>query len=360
MATSSDRMPETADEVVGKVFSSGLGMIETLAVYVGDRMGWYRALVEGGPATPTELVKRAGGDERYALEWLEQQAVSAYLEVEGEGAERRFSIPPGVAEVMTDESSLAFLAPLARMLTASAVQIPRLMDAYKNGGGVGWADFGDDARESQSDMNRPWLENELPKALAATPDVHAILSRPGARIADVGFGGGWSTIALARTYPQAAVEGFDIDEPSARMAEANAKEAGMDDRVTFHAVDAAEMGDREFDAVFAFECIHDMPYPVQVLAAARRAVKDDGVVIVMDEAVGDEFTAPGDDTERLMYGFSLFLCLPDGRNHPDSAMTGTVMRPDTLRRYATEAGFSALSVLPIEDFGFWRFYRLHV
>ena len=360
MAVSSEQMPKTADEVAEKIFSSGLGMIDTLSVYVGDRMGWYRALSEGGPATPAELVERAGGDERYAREWLEQQAVTGYLEVEESDPERRFSISPGVAEVMTDESSLAFLAPLVRMLTASAVQMPRLMDAYRNGGGVGWAQFGDDARESQADMNRPWLELELPRALASVPDVHEILARPGARIADVGFGGGWSTIALARAYPESTVDGFDVDEPSARMATENAKAAGMSERVKFHAVDAAQMGTQEFDAVFAFECIHDMPYPVEVLTAARKAVKPDGAVIVMDEAVGEEFTAPGDDTERLMYGFSLFLCLPDGRAHENSAMTGTVMRPGTLKRYATEAGFNDLSVLPIDEFGFWRFYRLHL
>ena len=360
MSISSEQVPKTADDIAGKVFSSGLGMVDTLAVYVGDRMGWYKALAEGGPATPAELVSRTGGDERYAREWLEQQAVTGYLEVDENGSGRRFAIPPGVAEVMTDESSLAFLAPLARMLTASAAQMPKLMDAYRNGGGVGWAEFGDDARESQSDMNRPWLENELPKALAGTSDVHEILSRPGARIADIGFGGGWSSIALARAYPQATVDGFDIDEPSARMAEENSRKAGMSDRVTFHAVDAAEMGDEQFDAVFAFECIHDMPYPVEVLSATRKAVKPDGAVIIMDEAVGDEFTAPGDDTERLMYGFSLFLCLPDGRAHENSAETGTVMRPSTLKKYAQEAGFSDLSVLPIEDFGFWRFYRLHL
>ena len=317
------------------------------------------ALAEGGPATPADLVKRAGGDERYAREWLEQQAVNGYLIAEGDGEKRRFTIPKSVAEVMTDPSSLAYLAPLARMCSAAAVQMPKLMNAYKNGGGVGWSEFGEDMRESQSDMNRPWLENEMPKSMASIPDLHEVLSRPGARIADVGYGGGWSTIALARAYPNAMVEGFDIDEPSARMAQENADNAGVSDRVTFHAADAAKMGDENFDAIFAFECIHDMPYPVEVLSAARKAVKPDGVVVVMDEAVGDEFTAPGDDVEKLMYGFSMFVCLPDGRNHPNSAMTGTVMRPGTFKKYATEAGFSDVSVLPIEDFGFWRFYQLH-
>jgi hypothetical protein len=129
--------------------------------------------------------------------------------------------------------------------------------------------------------------------------------------------------------------------------------------VGVHHADAAGLAEGGFDAAFAFECIHDMPQPVEVLAAMRRAVASGGPVVVMDEAVGDAFTAPGDEVERLMYGFSLFICLPDGMAHPSSVGTGTVMRPETLRRYAVEAGFAGVDTLPIEDFGFWRFYRLH-
>ena len=114
-----------------------------------------------------------------------------------------------------------------------------------------------------------------------------------------------------------------------------------------------------YDAVFAFECLHDMPRPVEVLAAVRRSIGPDGVVVVMDEAAADRFTAPGDDVERLLYGFSLFVCLPDGMSHPSSVGTGTVIRADTLRAYARDAGFAGVTVLPIEDFGFWRFYQLH-
>jgi hypothetical protein len=128
--------------------------------------------------------------------------------------------------------------------------------------------------------------------------------------------------------------------------------------VRFHCTDAADLPQATYDAAFAFECVHDMPQPVQVLAATRRAVVPGAPVIIMDEAVGETFQAPGDDLERLMYGFSLLICLPDGMAHQPSAGTGTVMRPDTLRRYAQDAGFSDVSILPIEDFGFWRFYRL--
>ena len=113
-----------------------------------------------------------------------------------------------------------------------------------------------------------------------------------------------------------------------------------------------------FDAAFAFECIHDMPRPMDVLAAMRLAVRDDGPVIVMDEAVGEGFAAPGDDLERIMYGFSLFVCLPDSLSHQPSVGHRNGHAPRHPARYARAAGFADLEILPIEDFGFFRFYSL--
>jgi SAM-dependent methyltransferase len=169
-------------------------------------------------------------------------------------------------------------------------------------------------------------------------------------------------LALARAYPSARVDAYDIDQATVEMARQNA--AGYPDlagRLTVTLLDAANgLPENGYDAVFAFECVHDMARPVEVLRAARRALRPGGSVIVMDEAVGDTYAEPGDEIERLMYGFSLFVCLPDGMSHPPSAATGTVMRPHTLRAYAAEAGLTTFEILPIEDFGFWRFYRLAV
>jgi SAM-dependent methyltransferase len=211
-------------------------------------------------------------------------------------------------------------------------------------------------------MNRPWYEQRLAAAMAAVPDLHARLSRPGARVLDVGCGHGWSTIALARAYPEAVLDGVDVDAPSMASAAANAAAAGVDDRVTFRTADAAGLAGGSagaaYDVAFAFECVHDMAQPVSVLRAIRDVLAPDGVLVVMDEAVAEEFTAPGDDLERLMYGFSLFVCLPDGRSSDPSEATGTVMRRSTLEGYARRAGFGGAEVLPTGEFGFWRFYGL--
>ena len=155
------------------------------------------------------------------------------------------------------------------------------------------------------------------------------------------------------------ITGIDVDQPSVEAAKANAMAEGLQDRVVFRLADGAELaGPQAFDAAFLFEALHDMPAPVEVLAAVREAVRPDGAVVIMDEAVAEEFTAPGDAVERTMYGYSTLICLPDGRSTTPSAATGTVMRLGVLSEYARRAGFAATEVLPIKRFAFFRFYRL--
>ena len=114
----------------------------------------------------------------------------------------------------------------------------------------------------------------------------------------------------------------------------------------------------QYDLVTAFECVHDMSDPVGALRTMRRLAKQNGAVLIVDERVGDTFTAEGNDVEWMMYGWSILYCLPVGMVDQPSAGTGTVMRTDTLRGYAAEAGFSDIEILPIENF-FFRFYRLN-
>ncbi len=357
MTATDPREAGTADALAERVFSAALGTIDIFAIYLGDRLGWYTSLEEHGPATPDELATRTSTHRRYAREWLEQQAVTGLLAVEPDG---RFSMPGSTATVLADRHSLVYLAPVARMFAAAASQLPALLDAYRDGGGVSWAQLGTDARESQADMNRPWYETALAPALAGVPRVHDALRRSDVDVLDVGCGAGWSSIALARAYPELRVTGWDVDASSIELANGNARDADVADRVRFELGDAGALPSARFDLAFAFECLHDMPQPVEVLAAVRRSLRPGGFVIVMDEAVSEQFAAPGDDVERLMYGFSLLVCLPDGMSHQPSAGTGTVMRPSTLRAYAAAAGFPEVTVLPIENFGFWRFYALDV
>jgi SAM-dependent methyltransferase len=353
----------STDVLVERLFGAVLAALDLQAVHLGDRLGWYRCLAGAtGGLTPPELAGRTGTAERYAREWLEQQAVTGILTVtDAEAArDRRYELPAEYVGPLTDELSPEYLVPLAALLAAFGKRTDDLVAAYRSGGGVSWAQQGPLAREAQAAANRPMFLGALGREyLPSIPDVDAAL-REGGRVADVGCGYGWSSIGIALAYPRVTVDGFDLDAPSIDAATRNAREAGVADRVRFHRTDMSgpsgpSIGD--YAVVAAFECIHDLSDPVSVLAGMRSLAGADGVVLVMDERVAETFTAPGDEIERLMYGYSLLCCLPDGLAHPPSVGTGTVMRPDTLRRYATQAGFTDAEVLDVED-DLFRFYRL--
>jgi 2-polyprenyl-3-methyl-5-hydroxy-6-metoxy-1,4-benzoquinol methylase len=245
------------------------------------------------------------------------------------------------------------------MMVGIVRQRPAVEQAFRTGDGVPYADYDEDFCVGQGDMNRLMFVNLLGSDwLPALADVHERLSaETPARVADVACGTGWSSIAIAGAYPTARVDGIDLDEASIEHARRNAEEAGLGDTIDFQ-VRAADPGlAGSYDLVTIFEAVHDMWQPVEVLSALRGLLAEGGSVLVADERVAESFTAPGDDVERVMYGFSVLHCLPVGLADKPSVGTGTAMRPDTLRRYAEDAGFGEFEVLPIEN-DFWRFYRL--
>ena len=345
------------DALVERLFGASLGALDVLAVYLGVRLGLYRALDDLGRATPEQLAATAGLNERYVREWLEQQARSGILEVDGD---RRFSLPEGHAEPLLDETSLNSVAPFGKFVVACVRPIDALLDAFRTGEGIPYADYGADMHEGQAEFTRPMFEHLLgTEWLPAVPDVHERLQAdPPARVADVACGEGYSSLAIARAYPKVHVDGIDLDEASIDAAEEHLAGSGLEDRVSFHHKDAADADLQEqYDLVYMHESLHDMSYPVDVLRACRGLLAEGGAIVVGDERVADSFSEPGDDVERLYYGFSVFHCLPVGMVGEGAAGTGTVMRAGTVKRYAEKAGLSGFEVLPIEN-DFYRFYKL--
>ena len=346
------------DALVERLFEGVLGMTDVYTVYMGDRLGIYAALADG-MSTEAEIAAATGTNRRYLREWLEQQAVTGLVEVDDASKpadDRRYRLPDGYADVLVNRDDPSYMAAFARMMAGIVRPLPRVIEAFRTGEGVPYADFDADFLEGQGDMNRVQFINSLASDwMPGLPDVQERL-QSGGRIADVACGTGWSTIALARAYPKAEVHGLDLDEASIELARGNAAAEGME--IPFEVRDAADprLAGR-YDLVTCFEAVHDMARPVESLRGMRSLLADDGVLLIADERVAERFTAPGDEVERVMYGFSMFHCLAVGLEEQPSAATGTAMRPDTLRQYADGAGFTRFEILPIEN-DFWRFYRL--
>jgi len=346
--------------LVERLFQDAVGALELYAVYLGERLGLYRALAEGGPASSSELAERTGTAERYVREWLEHHASSGLLEVDDAKAEplvRSYRLPPEHVPVLADPDDVRYEGYKGVDLVRAARPLPQLVEAFRTGGApppLPWEP------EGRAEFNRARFLNLLGKEwLPAIPDVDGRLrAEPPARVGDVACGTGWSSIAMAQAYPRIVVDGFDLDKDVIAVARENAEEAGVADRVTFSVTDAAALGGSgRYDLVTIIEALHDMSRPVDALWAAREMLAEDGTMLVVDELVQDEFTAPASDRDRYEYGWSVVSCLPGAMGDPQTRATGTVMRPSMLRRYAMEAGFRDVEVLPIET-DYWRFYRL--
>jgi 2-polyprenyl-3-methyl-5-hydroxy-6-metoxy-1,4-benzoquinol methylase len=352
------------DEFIDRLFHDAMGAFNIFAFFIGDRLGFYRELAAGNSLTAAELAERTGTHPRYVREWLEQQAAACVLEVENGVSnldQPRFCLPPGRAEVLADRDSLNYAAPLAQLIAGAVSPLEQLLQAYRHGSGVPFGHYGVHLREGQASMNRPMFLKQLGEEwIPALPDVHARLqAAPPAYVADIGCGAGWSSIGIARSFPQVRVDGYDLDQASVDLAHQNIEESGLLDRVQVYYRDAKDAGKQGFyDLVMAFECLHDMSDPVGVLRTMRGLVNAQGAVLVMDERTQDAFQPCTDTWEQILYGFSILHCLPAGMTEQPSAATGTVMRADTLQRYAREAGFSRVEILPVDHF-FFRFYRLY-
>lgn len=341
------------NERLGQETNSALSLFN---LWLGLKLNLFRELRAMGQATSQTLAERTGCQERYVREWLECMYAGAYLE--HDAVTKQFSLAPEYAVVLLDETPPAFNASGIDAIPNVAGILPLLAEAFQNGGGVSYEAYGDAMRESISRGNRPmFLHDYVSKWMPALPDVEAKL-RAGGRVADIGCGEGWSSISLAQGFPNVRVDGVDLDAASIAAAKQNAQAQGVTDRVQFHLASAEHNPlTGPYDMVTAFECLHDMAYPIEALKMMRALAAPDGVVFIADEAAGDSLEENRNFLGHYLYNWSVLHCLPQALVLPNAAGTGTVMHPSTLKAYAVAAGFARVEILPLEN-AVWRFYRL--
>ena len=209
---------DAADALTARLRRDMTGALELLTVYLGERLGLYRALAADGPATSAELARRTGTAERYVREWLEHHAASGLVEVDDPAAgplARRYRLPPAHAAVLADPDDVRYQAFNGVEIARAARQLPDLAEAFRTGGAppaLPWAP------EGRADYNRAVYLNLLgTQWLPGIADVGRRLhGQPPARVADLACGPGWSSIAMAQAYPLISVDGFDLDPEPGR------------------------------------------------------------------------------------------------------------------------------------------------
>jgi 2-polyprenyl-3-methyl-5-hydroxy-6-metoxy-1,4-benzoquinol methylase len=339
-----------------RIFGEVNSALSCLNLYLGHRLNLFQSIHNAGPVTSRELAQRTGYSERYLREWLDCMVVGGYLEYEaGTG---QFSLAPEHAVVLLDRDSPAYGAAFLCFIPSVANILTPLIEAFRSGGGVPFGAYGSDMIEGIEMGNRPMFINDyVANWIPVMPDIQTRL-RAGGRIAEIGCGAGWSSISLAKGFPNIQIDAVDMDAASIERARQNAEQAGVADRITFHLASAEEAKlSVDYDLVTAFEVIHDAAYPVEMLRRMRELAGPDGTVLIADEAVGETLDENRNFLGQFMYNISVLHCLPQTMVYPGTAETGTVMSASKLETFAREAGFERVDILPIENM-IWRFYRL--
>jgi SAM-dependent methyltransferase len=323
-------------EFLGKVVGDFGASLSSVLAYIGQKLGLYKALADGGAQTPAELAARTNTNERYVREWLINQGSGGYVHYDP--ASGRYSLTPEQTVALTDEDSPFYVGGGFYVVKAMSRAEPRITDAFQKGGGILWGEHDPDLFVGTERFFRPGyrahLINEWIPALNGAKEK---LER-GAKVADIGCGHGASTILLAQAFTNSRFYGFDNHDASIKSARERAKDAGVSDRATFEVVRAREMPDERFDLICFFDCLHDMGDPRGAVKRAYECLADDGSLLIVEPMAGNTVEENFNIIGRVFSAAST-LCCTSNSLAQDGPALGAVATEDALRETVESGGF---------------------
>jgi len=329
-----------------KALGDAAGLFAGVLTMVGDRLGLFRALADGGPASPAELAARAGVNERYALEWLRGLRAAGYLELEADG---RYSLPAEHAQVLAVEDGPFFLGGAYEVTFGYLQPIERLIEAFRDGGGVPQSAYPHETWHGMCRFTRPFYDHLLVQQwVPAIQGLQERLER-GVRWADVGCGAGLALIRLAQAFPSSTFVGYDAFDGQLALARQEAAAAGVEDRVRFEVLDAAAGLPERYDVVSTFDVVHDAVDPEALVRAVRDALAPDGIYVLLEMNSADDPEENVGPVAALMYGVSIVYCMTTSLAHGGHGL-GTLGLPEArVRELCSDSGFGAVERIPLVD-----------
>ncbi len=336
--TTTEQQPSIFDEAklnafIGRAVNDWGTLTSAALVVIGDKLGLYTALSEGGPATPNELAQRTGTVERYVRPWLINQAAGGYLDYDA--TTRRYHLPSEHAAALGAVTGAYYL------FTAAIKAEPRITAAFKTGEGMLWSEHDAALFAGTERFFRPAYEQNLVPSWIPALDGVAAKLEAGAAVADVGCGYGASTLILAQAYPHSRFVGFDNHEASIQHARQAAANRGMGDRVSFEVAgaDAYPAPISGYDLVAFFDCLHDMGNPVGAIRHAASTLTEEGTVLLVEPMASERVEDNLNPVGRVYAGASVLICTPHAVAEGGAAL-GTIATEAALREVVTAGGLS--------------------
>ena len=335
------------EEFMGKVVTDAAGLTTSFLVAIGDKLGLFKDLATGGPATSEELAQRTSIDERYAREWLGAMTTGGYLAYDP--ATKSFSIPPEHVPILADENSPMFFGGFFEGFLGMGAVIGQVIDSFRNGGGVPQSAYPPEQWSGLERGTAAWFNHLLlPVWIPAVPDVQAALER-GIDVADVGCGAGRALVKLGEAFPNSRFVGFDIFSTQVERAREAIADAGLSDRVRIEQADVAQGLPDKFDLITTFDVIHDSADPLGLLTAIRGGLRPGGFYLCLDINCSDKLEENVGPLGSLMYGASIFYCMTTSLAQGGEGLGTLGLHEKKLRELSSAAGFSSVERVEIEN-----------
>ena len=327
------------DALLGLAVNDMGAAASTVLVHVGDKLGIYRALADGGPQTATQLAARTGLHERLLLEWLSNQAAGAYVTYDA--AAGTFALSPEQEFLLADPQSPVFLGGLAEVIVSMAIGSDRVADGLRTGKGVHWHEHDDRLFTGTERFFRPgYAANLVSSWIPALDGVDAAL-QSGIRVADVGCGHGASAIVMADAYPASTFIGFDYHAASIDAARKASSEGGVAERVSFEVAKSTDFTGGPYDLVCLFDCLHDMGDPAAAARHIRSQLADNGTLLLVEPNAGDTLSDNLNPVGRLFYAASTAICTGNGVAQGGTDVLGAQAGEARTRAVFESAGWSS-------------------
>ena len=321
---------------MGKFVGDLGAVMHAATVVVGDKLGLYKALAEG-PMTADQLAARTSTDARYVREWLSSQAASGYVHYEP--STQSFSLDEEQTLALAVEGSPAFIPGAFQIAVAQFAAIPKIIEAFRSGAGLGWHEHDVALFHGTERFFRPGYAANLVAAWIPSLEGVERKLKDGASVADVGCGHGASTLIMAEAYPNSHFVGFDYHEPSIVHARDAARAAGVADRVRFEVATAKDFPAANYDLVAVFDCLHDMGDPVGAAAHVRSTLAADGSWMIVEPFANDRLEDNLNPVGRVFYSASTFICTPASRSQEVGLCLGAQSGEARMRDVVAAGGF---------------------
>jgi 2-polyprenyl-3-methyl-5-hydroxy-6-metoxy-1,4-benzoquinol methylase len=323
-------------EFLGKVVGDFGAALSSSLVYIGQKLGLYKAMAGAGPLSADELAQKTATNSRYVREWLINQAAGGYVEYDQET--QRYNLSPEQAVALTDESSPFYVGGGFYVIKAMTNAVTRIENHFTNGGGMLWGEHDPDLFVGTERFFRPGYAAHL--IATWIPSLTGIEEKlkAGGKVADIGCGHGSSTIIMAQAYPNSRFWGFDNHTKSIETAQQRAKDAGVSDRVTFAMANASEIPDEKFDMVTFFDCLHDMGDPVSACKRAAEVLAQDGSALIVEPMAGNTVEENFNIIGRVFSGASTLCCTSNSLALNGPAL-GAVASESAIREVVLAGGF---------------------